>query len=501
MVDCIAYVLGYNPAAVAFASDCAAYLVGREIVKGQRKPTSESAAAAHEAGHAVVMAALGIQPRKAEIVNRGPGFGGMVTPIAMQDELLTLDNIGRILCVALSGYVGQTLGGSDRFDGAAHEIGIAFYLAKAAEINHAGITAKTAIRASMAECRRILLQYRGQHQSIADKLLECGEIEGTALDSCLQGIDRVPSERWRELAMAGGGTEAFPAIEGVQGIAEALALAPQNYAEQIPKLGFRKSLSEIEQHDMAALLFSGGKESVALAHMLKPYRDRLTLVWVNTGMMFPHMAEFVRGFAERHGYKLAELRSDQGRRFATHGLPSKILSTHNSRMAMACEENPKPRLLLTDHAGCCSELRYKPVIEWMLLTGTKAVIHGQRAEDKRRPRFDRQFAEIAPLWDWSGEDVYEYLRANDLELPEQYGAGYADSGECWNCTSEINAERFRWMGKRYPDLLVRLVPVLADCYGVLRDQMDQIEPGLTAGARAYKEIMEAKENERAQAAH
>ena len=44
------------------------------------------------------------------------------------------------------------------------------------------------------------------------------------------------------------------------------------------------------------LAFSGGMESVATVNALQPFHDRVTLLWVNTGAMFPHMVEFVRDY-------------------------------------------------------------------------------------------------------------------------------------------------------------------------------------------------------------
>lgn len=494
MADAISTGLSHNPAAVAFASDCAAYLVGKEMMGSNVHDVTHQEAAAHEAAHAIVMAALGIQPVRVVIFRNGDKFGGRCTPKVARQELTSLHDIGRLMCIALAGHVGETLTGSHRLSGGAHEIGVTFYLAKVVELRHAGVSETASLRATMAECKRILLEYQAQHRKLAGMLLVNGTIEGPALESCLTGIEIVPPDRWRTLVMEGGGSEAFPALEGAQRIAQALAFATQNYAELIPRPGVRKSLAELERHDKAALLFSGGKDSIALAHLLKPYRERLTLLWVNTGMMFPHMAGFIWRFAQTHGYELVELHSDQAKRFSIHGLPSKIIPIFNTRQAMETEEKPQPRMFLANPISCCSELRAKPAIEWMQLNGIRVVIHGQRAQDVGRPQFSDQITEIAPLWDWSEADVYEYIRANSLELPEQYQAGYADSGECWNCTSEVSESRFRWMAKRYPELLVKFVPIFADVCGAVHKQLDDMGPGMTAAARAYKELPEESLN-------
>ena len=48
------------------------------------------------------------------------------------------------------------------------------------------------------------------------------------------------------------------------------------------------------RHKKAVLSFSGGKDSLACLHLCRPYRDKLTVAWVNTGAAFPHIVEFVR---------------------------------------------------------------------------------------------------------------------------------------------------------------------------------------------------------------
>ena len=63
------------------------------------------------------------------------------------------------------------------------------------------------------------------------------------------------------------------------------------------------------RHDRAVLAFSGGKDSLVCLDLCRDYRDKLTLVWVNTGAMFPHMVDFVRKAAE--GFNFVELTSDQ----------------------------------------------------------------------------------------------------------------------------------------------------------------------------------------------
>jgi hypothetical protein len=68
-----------NAAALAYASDCAAYLIGKEAL-GERPYTGADRreVAAHEAGHVVVMSALGFQPEQAKLYRHGGAWRGFV---------------------------------------------------------------------------------------------------------------------------------------------------------------------------------------------------------------------------------------------------------------------------------------------------------------------------------------------------------------------------------------------------------------------------------------
>ncbi len=213
----------------------------------------------------------------------------------------------------------------------------------------------------------------------------------------------------------------------------------------------------LERHGRGALFFSGGKESVVLEHMLRPYRDRLTLLWVNTGAMFPHMADVVRAFGK--DWHLAEVPYDQAARFQAAGLPARIVHVANTPAGQLMDVGPRGRVMLSDWVSCCATLRGAPMLEYLRRERITPLIHGQRRADNTMASFGPAAEVLAPLWGWSDAQVYEYLEAHGLPLPEQYPEA-PDSLECWNCTAEVKAERIRFMRRRYPEQLAQLVPML-----------------------------------------
>ena len=75
-------------------------------------------------------------------------------------------------------------------------------------------------------------------------------------------------------------------------------------------------------HENIVLGFSGGKESLVLLDMVRPYQDRIKIYWVNTGGMLPHMEEFIKTSA--NGFNLVELSSNQESFFKSYGIPVEI---------------------------------------------------------------------------------------------------------------------------------------------------------------------------------
>ncbi len=244
---------------------------------------------------------------------------------------------------------------------------------------------------------------------------------------------------------------------------------------------YQKSLEmvarAIQRHGRAAVGFSGGKDSLVLKHLLNPLSKQIDFIWVNTGSMMPHMERFVRELG------VIELRGNQTARFATAGLPVRIAPVLNTA-AGRVEREPRQRLMLSDWYSCCYEVRCAPMRDYLKLRGITLFIDGQRFEDN----FDTLgggvsgIERLQPLWEWSGADVQAYIEAHQLELPEQYGQGYRDSIECWNCTATIDADRFAYLAKHHPQRWEALKPALAAIYGAANSEMTLFQKAVSAAA-------------------
>ena len=217
-----------------------------------------------------------------------------------------------------------------------------------------------------------------------------------------------------------------------------------------------------DRHERAVLAFSGGKDSLVCLHLCRDNRDKLTVVWVNTGAAFPHMAEFVHQATE--GFNLVELESDQAVWIEQQGLPSDMVPVSHSVWRLAGDQRQEP--MIQPWTSCCAKLRFQPILDYLTRSDATLFIHGQRHSDGGGFSADSQpgaRVEICkPIWGWSDHDILAYIGEHEIELSEQYSHGVIDSLECWNCTARAGDSadgvrtRLHYMARQYPDLFEKL---------------------------------------------
>ncbi len=256
------------------------------------------------------------------------------------------------------------------------------------------------------------------------------------------------------------------------------------FSLDIPEINHIEIDNLLHASERPLVLFSGGKDSLVLAHILEPYKDLFELVWINTGAMFPHMVEFVRGYGLR--FNFVELTSDQPARLAEMGLPAYIVPSYNTVNAMLWVEGER-KAVITDWRLCCSELRTLPAIDYAKNINSTLIIHGQRELDNGGWPTDADVNGVnlhGLIYRWTSSQIYNYIKKYQIKLPEQYDYIQANSQnqnpegmnlslECWNCTANISNERINYMRERYPELLEQLKPNIAAVYDSVFDDINK----------------------------
>lgn len=223
--------------------------------------------------------------------------------------------------------------------------------------------------------------------------------------------------------------------------------APETQPEPRPIAG--RTLPEIfDRHERVFLAFSGGRESVVLAHMCEPWREKVTLLWVRVQSHAPHMADFIRGYAAR-GWRLEEIAAPGIMdHWSTAGIPAEVLPVENARGRKEPRMQPWP--------SCCYAIRQVPLNAYMRAQSEAcALLHGQRAEDEAATagglsgQMPPYVEVVQPLASWSEAEVAAYVDQHGLVLPSQYAEGYADSLECLICPAAPSPQRMDYLRRRH----------------------------------------------------
>ena len=114
-------------------------------------------------------------------------------------------------------------------------------------------------------------------------------------------------------------------------------------------------------------------------------------------------------------------------------------------------------------------------------TGATIIIRGSRRSDPNCGAVDglveNGLTYLSPIWEWSDDDVFSYLKGMGAEIPSQYDQG-GDSLDCWCCTAYMSrhgAVRYAYMKEWFPELHDRAVARLARVRGTLNAALEQID--------------------------
>lgn len=211
------------------------------------------------------------------------------------------------------------------------------------------------------------------------------------------------------------------------------------------------------------LSWSGGKDSTVLRHIMRQYWPDVESVFVNTGLEYLEIQQFVRAAKDR-GEPVTILRPEMGFRevIIKYGYPviSKEVSRtiHKARVSISRDnydslyvrklygkiegvnggksrynhEKYKP-LLQADFMVsdlCCNVMKKSPAKEYGKKTGKVAITAQMASESQLRTRnwlqngcngFDMKSPISNPMSFWTEQDVLEYIKLYGVEIPSVYG--------------------------------------------------------------------------------
>lgn len=234
----------------------------------------------------------------------------------------------------------------------------------------------------------------------------------------------------------------------------------------------------LNRHEKAALMFSGGKDSLACLFLLRPYLEKITVIWVNTGDIFPENEAIVRNFAATVP-SFMEVKTDVAAFKDRFGLPSDIVPIQHTEIGMFM--TGKKELKLVSGYDCCSQNIWFPALAAAQNIGATLVIRGQRNQETAKSQLRSGHIQnglelLFPIEDWTQDEVLSYLEKQGFEIPEFFH--FAESSlDCINCTAFLSgiSDRKDYMRKHHPSEHEANQRKLEKIAAVVKNELESLE--------------------------
>lgn len=192
----------------------------------------------------------------------------------------------------------------------------------------------------------------------------------------------------------------------------------------------------IDRHERIALQFSGGRDATAVIYLMRPYLDRITVYWCNTGAAYPEtlaIVEKIRAMCPN----FVEIDGNQPGVIQNYGIPSDIVPASHTIVGLMGSGSPGP--LVQDRYSCCFRTVMLPLHERMQADGVTLVIRGQKTADRlkspvRSGEVHDGIEYLFPIEEWSSRQLMDYLRAEGAPIARFYEV-MDSTPDCITCSA------------------------------------------------------------------
>jgi 3'-phosphoadenosine 5'-phosphosulfate sulfotransferase (PAPS reductase)/FAD synthetase len=230
--------------------------------------------------------------------------------------------------------------------------------------------------------------------------------------------------------------------------------------------------------------FSGGKDSLVLLHIVRRCFPWVEAVFVDTGLEFPEIREFVKTISnvkwikpkmnfkkviEKYGYpvvskeisgKIYDIRNTKSEKFRNKRLYGDAKG--NGKISEKWKYLLEAPFNIS--SNCCQVLKKRPVKKYEQETGKKPYI-GMLAEESSLRKinylqsgcnsFNNKRPTSNPLMFWTNEDIWNYIRKYNIKYSSIYDKGYLRTG-CVFCMYGVHYDkypnRFQKLQETHPKL-------------------------------------------------
>ena len=210
--------------------------------------------------------------------------------------------------------------------------------------------------------------------------------------------------------------------------------------------------SVLSRHERIALQFSGGKDSIAVLYVMKPYWDRVTVYFCNSGDPLPETLEIWNVIRDMVPNSV-EIQGARKETASSLGLPSDVVPTTSTWYGRNIAGDTG--FPIVDRYTCCLFSIMQPLHDQMVKDGVTLIIRGQRNADKNKSPVRSGDVKdgiefLFPIQEWSDREVFDYLTEVSAPVPPYYDAGMSSAPDCLGCTAWLEHGLPQYLKKKHP---------------------------------------------------
>lgn len=224
------------------------------------------------------------------------------------------------------------------------------------------------------------------------------------------------------------------------------------------------NLDGIEEAERPIFYCSFGKDSSAVLNALRPWLHKIMVVFCDCGGLYPDIVEW----AKAEGAKLPKFMylhasGNIWDDIRDKGWPTDIETEDLGQLSDLMQRDPLAKHSRVRLWTKCTEERFwLPAFCFAQMYKPDLYISGEKLLDRPYATdWDQRHMgagkTLRPLMNWSDEDVWEYIDANDIKLTKTFVGRQADRRDCYVCFGHcMTAGRVDYLRTEYPELYDKL---------------------------------------------
>lgn len=214
----------------------------------------------------------------------------------------------------------------------------------------------------------------------------------------------------------------------------------------------RSVAAALNAHDKIAMQYSGGKDSTAALYLLRPWWDKMTVYWTNTGDPVPETLAVIEQVRAQVAH-FVEVKANVKAWRTTNGTPSDIVTFRHHEIGNLLGFGD---LRLSSRFDCCWNNLMLPMYQRMQEDGVTLIVRGTKDADMPTQPVESGgvydgFEILYPVQDWTDTEVFAFLEQEGAPVAEYYAYGAPTAPECLGCTAWWDDRKAAFMAARYPE--------------------------------------------------